>query len=86
MVGVGVEMGNLRCVIDTFGNDAEEWQEAQMKYGELKEDLRRRISLSICPEGVIGKLNNRNVDIGGMLSSQDSKQSGIRRKPPLISE
>ena len=71
-------------IIDTFGNYTEEWQEAQMKYGGLKGDLERRISLSIGFKGK-GGINNSDGE-RGMLNSKDLEKSGINRKLPGIWE
>ena len=31
------EMGGQKEIIDAYSNNTEEWQEAKMKYGKLKE-------------------------------------------------
>ena len=47
-------MKGREAVIETFNGDTEEWEEAQLKYETLGEDLERKISLGIGPEWIRG--------------------------------
>ena len=47
-----IEMGGREEIIDTYNNDTQEWQESQMKYGELREQLDAQMGLIIGFDGL----------------------------------
>ena len=71
-------------IMDTFGKDTGEWQEAHLEYGKLKQDLYRKISLSIGMEGVRERLDNSGGRRREMLNSQDLNRSGVNWEHPQI--
>ena len=54
-------MGDRVEILDTYWEDAQEWQEAQAKYGQLRE-LDWQIAPSIVFEGVRSKLKEWEDD------------------------
>ena len=57
-----------------------------MKYGELKEELRRQIGLSIGFEGLRGKLDNWGEGRKATMDTKDLGNSGLIRNPPRTSD
>ena len=54
--GLSIGMECRREISDSYGQESEEWEEAQAIYGQLKEELDCKIGLSIGFEGFMNKL------------------------------
>ena len=63
-------MEGQKEIICNYGADTEEWIESQIKYGQLKEEMVRKIGLSIGFEGLIRSCKNGRQIKGGMLEER----------------
>ena len=57
-----IEMGDRDGISDTDGKEEGEWREAQLRYGQLKEELDRQIGLGIGFGGFRNKLQEWEED------------------------
>ena len=53
-----IETARRKEIIDTFGNDAEEWKESQVMYDQLRGDLDGEIGLIMGFGGLRDKLGS----------------------------
>ena len=81
-----IEMGGRKEIIDTFGTDTTEWQEAQVRYGQLGENLETQIGLCVGLGGLGGKSNNRDEAREWNDGVKELKRRGIDRQLPRIDE
>ena len=71
---------------DTYGEATQECKEAQLRYGQLTEELGRKIGLSIGFDGLGSKLPEFGKDKEWYSSRVDGKRREIDTQLPKITE
>ena len=85
-LGIREDMKFRESGLEIYNENTEGWEEAQMRYGKLKENLERKISLRIGIGGLGGKLIERGGDRRILQKPHECRQVAINKNLPTILE
>ena len=73
--------------MESYGEDTQEWGEAKLRYGKIRENLGKQISLGIGFVGLSERLKDWEEDRGIMQDTRGSRKEEVNMAlPPITGE